>query len=197
MTEDIIPEFNAKYSNMPVGSFKTMRLEKYNKLDGCKEGYTAVANLLGGKMGMPLLLLAGECGLGKTHLTIGAGWWWLLNVKERCLYYKVENLMDKLRLGFSLEERLGNADADTYNRIMKHLDAVPLLLLDDLGAHNDTAWSRAKLAQIIDNRYEKKRHTIITANKIDGLPERVIDRCSEGAIVVMKGKSYRPKMRTT
>lgn len=48
--------------------------------------------------------------------------------------------------------------------ITSNLQQADLLIIDDLGAENDTTWVKEKLYEIIDCRYRDSKPTIITTN---------------------------------
>lgn len=48
--------------------------------------------------------------------------------------------------------------------ITNNLQQADLLIIDDLGAENDTAWVKEKIYEIIDSRYRDSKPTIITTN---------------------------------
>ena len=47
---------------------------------------------------------------------------------------------------------------------MAMLKNASLLILDDLGAENNTEWSKEKIYEIIDSRYRQSKPMIITTN---------------------------------
>lgn len=98
----------------------------------------------------------------------------------------------------------------TYNSFGKEgevqvigmLKNASLLILDDLGAENDTQWSREKLYEIVDSRYRQAKPMIVTTNLTpdqlkrkltsgDGVTrtyDRLIEMCTP---VELKGPSRR------
>ena len=62
----------------------------------------------------------------------------------------------------------------------ERLDAIreaPLLILDDLGAHNSTPWAQEKLFQILNHRYNSRLPTVITTNqRLEELDPRITSR---------------------
>ena len=71
---------------------------------------------------------------------------------------------------------------ETYNswgdegevEIISSLKNASLLVLDDLGAENNTAWSKEKIYEIIDARYREGKPCIITTNLTrEGLKKRL------------------------
>jgi len=126
------------------------------------------------------LLLCGEYGCGKTHLAyaiIGACF------RRRLTVYAcaVPDMLESLRQG--LEScKPGDSSGTRLDTIRK----AQVLLLDDLGAENQTAWTREKLYMIVDYRYRFHLPTIVTTNvnlqKPEGRIEpRVVSRLLDGA----------------
>lgn len=112
---------------------------------------------------------------------------------SRCTLLPCGNLLDALRRGYSLWQK---GSTDGYDVIMDFTRHANLLILDDLGAHNETDWAVVKLDQIVDYRYEHRKPLIATTNMaLNRLPERIADRLSEGLLIQLTGESYRKKKR--
>ena len=60
-----------------------------------------------------------------------------------------------------------------------------MLVLDDLGAENATAWATEKLFQIINYRYNYRMPTVITTNNrlLSHMDERIRSRLSDMSFV--------------
>lgn len=103
------------------------------------------------------LVLMGENGVGKTHLAAA--------IAHACrdrgtgvLFLIVPDLLDHLRYTF-------RPDSDvSYDELFEEVKRVPLLVLDDLGAHGTTPWAREKLYQIINYRYNARLPLVVTTN---------------------------------
>jgi len=101
----------------------------------------------------------------------------------------VPDLLDDLRPG-----GLGE---DSPHEIMIRYRSAGVLLLDDLAAQRDTAFTEEQLFRLINHRYENELPTIFTTNaapkKIGAqLGERIADRLTEMCdIVVLTGDSRR------
>lgn len=76
------------------------------------------------------------------------------------------------------------AQGGSAEDITAEYKTVPLLVLDDLGAEKPTDWTRERLFEIIDHRYNEELPLIITTNltpdeMISDLGERICDRIRE------------------
>ena len=100
------------------------------------------------------MVLAGETGCGKTHLSVA-----VLNNHldegQPCVFAFVPALLDRLRSSFDEDSNV------SYDRELEKLKTSPLLVLDDLGAEATTPWAEEKLFQIIDHRYNTWLPTVI------------------------------------
>lgn len=105
------------------------------------------------------LFLWGDVGRGKTGIAVGYardavfGLGWPPSVWFRT----VPKLLTDLR--------------DTYNRggqteaaVLRRAQTVDLLILDDLGTEAITDWGRDRLYQVIGERHDEERATVITSN---------------------------------
>ncbi|MCI0533796.1 MAG: ATP-binding protein [Verrucomicrobiales bacterium] len=115
------------------------------------------------------LLLHGGYGTGKTHLAAAiANFAAELGIPT--LFLTVPDLLDSLRFTFG--------DSDTsYEERLDEIRRAPLLILDDFGTQNATAWAQEKLFQIINYRYINKLPMVITTNlALDDLEGRIRSR---------------------
>jgi len=101
------------------------------------------------------ILFTGPVGSGKTYLAASIANE-LMESNLRVLFLVVPDLLDELRA--------------TYKSEVNELDLldtarnVPILILDDLGAHNYTEWTRNRLYSIINYRLNEQLPTVITSN---------------------------------
>ncbi|KKK78707.1 hypothetical protein LCGC14_2840860 [marine sediment metagenome] len=144
------------------------------------EAALAVAN--GGR---DLLLLYGDPGLGKTHLA----WAAVRHSRERgfpAILWGVPEFLAFLRSSYD-----GEATESVDSKVRTYSSPDFLLVLDDLGVHNATAWTEEQLYRILNRRYENEAPTIITANVgIEKIDPRIQDRFLSG-VVFCEGKSQR------
>ena len=111
------------------------------------------------------LLLTGGHGTGKTCLAAAAAN--LLMAQGRpVLFTFVPDLLDQLRGGY------GDDAALSHDELFDQVKNVPVLVLDDIGAHNGTPWAEEKLFQIINHRYLNGLPTVLTSavplERLDG-----------------------------
>ncbi|SDH15096.1 ATP-binding protein [Desulfosporosinus hippei] len=101
------------------------------------------------------LLFTGPVGSGKTYLAAAIANE-LMEHNLKVLFLIVPDLLDELRA--------------TYKSDLNELDlldsarSIPILILDDLGAHNYTEWTRNRLYSIINYRLNEQLPTVITSN---------------------------------
>ena len=101
------------------------------------------------------LLLWGKPGRGKSHLAVAVVLA-LLDQEVPVHFITVPDFLSELRDGL----RQNVAEGETIGR----LATVPLLVLDDLGAEKDTAWTNEKLYQLINRRYQNLLPLVATTN---------------------------------
>ncbi|NLI93975.1 MAG: ATP-binding protein [Peptococcaceae bacterium] len=103
------------------------------------------------------LLFTGPVGSGKTFLAASIA---NLLIENQCsiLFLIVPDLLDELRASYSNKNETSEFDLLDIAR------TIPILILDDLGAHNYTEWSRNRLYTILNYRMNEQLPTIITTN---------------------------------
>jgi DNA replication protein DnaC len=180
-----------RLSNIPTETLTTHQLRTWEHR-GDEPWWPEVEAYAQRQYQHPFLTLLGPRGTGKTHIAFGVGWEWLRQ-GAGVLYYHVEDLLDALRRGYALSEK---GAIDSYDLTLEFTRQANLLILDDLGAHNETDWAVVKLDQIIDYRYERRKPLIATTNlALNRLPERIADRLNEGLLIHLTGESYRKKKK--
>ncbi len=101
------------------------------------------------------LLFTGPVGSGKTFLAASIANELMIKGYQ-VLFLVVPDLLDELRATYKSEAN----ELD----LLDTARTMPVLILDDLGAHNYTEWSRNRLYSIINYRMNDQLPTIITTN---------------------------------
>ncbi len=110
------------------------------------------------------LLLTGGHGTGKTCLAAAAANR-LMAQGHPVLFTFVPDLLDQLRGGYADDAAL------SHDELFEQVKNVPVLILDDIGAHNGTPWAEEKLFQVVNHRYLNGLPTILTS----GVPLERLD----------------------
>lgn len=125
------------------------------------------------------LLFTGPVGSGKSFLA-GCIANALLDMGKEVMMVVVPDLLDEIRATY---------DQDRYDRHATELDItdaarkVRILILDDLGAHNYTEWTRNKIYNIINYRLNNRLPTVITTNlSLENLEEYLGERTTSRLI---------------
>jgi DNA replication protein DnaC len=122
------------------------------------------------------LLLEGGYGCGKTHLAAAIAND-AVNHGTPTLFITVPDLLDSLRFAYADPET-------TFEQRFEEIRNASLLILDDFGTQNATAWAQEKLFQIINYRYTNKLPTVITTNlMLDEIEGRIRSRLQDDEFV--------------
>ncbi len=105
------------------------------------------------------LVLTGPSGTGKSHLA-AAITNAILDRQEGALWVFVPDFLDHLRTTFSPQSDV------SYDELFTTVRDAPVLVLDDLGAQSTSPWAEEKLYQILAHRYDARKPTVITTNKL-------------------------------
>ena len=122
------------------------------------------------------LLLEGGHGCGKTHLAAA-----IANDAVSkgipTLFSTVPDLLDSLHHAF-------NDPDTTFEQRFAEIRNADLLILDDFGTQNATAWSQEKIFQIMNYRNINKLPSVITTNlMLDAFEGRVRSRLQDDGLV--------------
>jgi len=122
------------------------------------------------------LLLEGGYGCGKTHLAAAIANH-SVSKGVLTLFITVPDLLDSLRFAF-------NDPETTFEQRLNEIRTADLLVLDDFGTQNATAWSQEKIFQIMNYRYINKLPTVVTTNlMLDAFEGRVRSRLQDAELV--------------
>ena len=124
------------------------------------------------------LVLSGGYGVGKTHLAAAIAHERLAS-GQSVFFSIVPDLLDHLRAAFAPSSEM------PYDELFDKVREAGVLVLDDLGAENATAWATEKLFQIINYRYNYRMPTVVTTNNrlLSHMDERIRSRLSDMSFV--------------
>lgn len=140
---------------------------------------------------MPFLVLSGNKGTGKSTLSCA-----MLRAAHnkhevRGQFWPVIDLLDRYRRTFDHDRA-----TETLDEVDQQMRRIPLLVLDDFGAHKGTEFADERLFALIDFRYREHRPTVITTNVgLMEMPDRVRSRLTDTSvcqIVNFTGQDMRP-----
>lgn len=129
------------------------------------------------------LLFTGDVGSGKTFLAscIANS---LLKRGQVVLFAVVPDLLDQIKATYDFGKGAGEV---TEFDLLDTARQVPLLILDDLGAHNYTEWTRNKIYSIINYRLNHRLPVIVTTNiKLDEIEEYLGERTTSRLLEMCK-----------
>jgi DNA replication protein DnaC len=122
------------------------------------------------------LLLQGGFGCGKTHLAAAIANF-AVSMGVPTLFLTVPDLLDTLRFSFDSEDT-------PFEQRFDEIRNAPLLVLDDFGTQNATAWAQEKLFQIMNYRYINKLPLVVTTNlEMDQIEARIRSRLADPELV--------------
>ena len=122
------------------------------------------------------LLLRGGYGCGKTHLAASIANF-AVEMGVPTLFLTVPDLLDMLRFSY-------DSDDVTFEERFNEIRNASLLILDDFGTQNATAWAQEKLFQIINYRYINKLPLVVTTNlSLDEIDARIRSRLNDPQLV--------------
>ena len=145
------------------------------------------------------LTLVGNPGCGKTHLAQAIG----NELQTRGYEVVWSTAPDALRLLRSTFDQTSAKPKNSFDEQFELFRKAPILLLDDLGAENSTDWGKETLFQLLNERYEYQRPTVITSNLHPNSPDahrrfgmrlcsRLLDAV-QGHLVVLSAADYRQR----
>jgi len=122
------------------------------------------------------LLLSGGYGCGKTHLAAAIANF-AVDLGIPTLFLTVPDLLDSLRFSYDDPE-------STFEQRFDEIRSAPLLIMDDFGTQNATAWAQEKLFQILNYRYINKLPLVITTNlMLEEMEARIRSRLEDPEMV--------------
>lgn len=147
----------ALYATLLTG-YTRYRFSNFDaRVPGVSAAYNAVMAWTQGAVGeivtRPWCFLYGPPGCGKTHLA-GAAANYCDQLQVPVVLATLPELLGRLR-------SLAIADKEQF---IEGLSRLPVLILDDLGVENRTAWTEESFYRILNARYLERLPTLFTAN---------------------------------
>lgn len=122
------------------------------------------------------LIITGDVGTGKTHLAAAIANF-LIKREVPTIFATMADFLQRIREGF-----------DDGSNVLKELQTVPFLVIDDLGKENESRWVAEQVYQIINPRYENNLPTVITTQ----FTGKVLRAKLDSAVVSRLTESYFP-----
>lgn len=108
------------------------------------------------------ILFTGPCGVGKTHLAAAMLRHLVLERGVRARFADYQDLLKRIQATYSRQP--GGA---TEEQVLAPVLEADMLVLDDLGSRQSTAWAEETIGHLLNVRYNEARLTIITTNLLD------------------------------
>lgn len=120
------------------------------------------------------LVIQGPAGSGKTHLAVAIA-------NEVIARGEPVKYVSALSIADLISTRpYSDSEADSGNDSFNVLLDAPLLVIDDLWAHQSPAWIETKVDHLLTHRFNARLNTVIVlARSIDNLPERIALRLDD------------------
>jgi DNA replication protein DnaC len=129
------------------------------------------------------LLFLGNCGVGKTHLSVALLKQVILEKHDAGLFYDFRDLLREIQSSWNSVSQASELE------VLRPVLAADVLVLDELGANKPTEWVRDTIAHIINCRYNEKKLTIFTSNYPD-----VAERAGEETLTDRIGARLRSRL---
>lgn len=176
--------------------FKGKTLENYRvENDGQREVVKRINWFIKNYRRSTGLLFIGKTGTGKNHLASAV-------VTELIKVHRITALFTTaFKLVRAITETWRPPHSPTETEVLAKFKGVELLVIDEVGVQRGTDNELLYLTELINDRYEWNRPTILSGNVTvqeikENMGERVIDRFEEGgAVCVFDWESYRKKLR--
>lgn len=136
-------------------------------------------------------IFCGKPGTGKTHLAVGIGLR-VMELNKSALFTTVQRMVRRIKDSW----RKDGSESESF--VIKLMVYPDLLILDEIGVQFGTEFEKNLLFDILNERYEKRRPTLLLSNLTVSevrafLGERIYDRLKEdgGKCVPFSWSSYR------
>ena len=182
---------NSRVENSMIAPrFRTKTLDTYDAtLPGQKKALEAARVFVETTPNSPGMLFIGGPGTGKNHLAAGIALE-LLQRGKTVIFTELLKAVRTIKESWKKEE-------DCESKILKAFLLPDLLILDEIGVQFQSETERLYLTEIVNDRYNYLKPTILIGNlSVSELKivigERVLDRLREGGKIVMfDWESYR------
>lgn len=129
------------------------------------------------------LLFYGKSGTGKTHLSIGIAHG-VIEKGGTALYTRASKIAQRIKETYSKQS------SKTEREVYELFSTPDLLIIDEVGRQFGTEAEKLMLFEVINNRYEALKSTIVISNLsgealLDYLGEAALDRLREGGQSVL------------
>ncbi|MFZ5645124.1 MAG: ATP-binding protein [Bacillota bacterium] len=151
------------FQNFSLNYYSRSQKDPYNEtthydlamraLEACK---AFIRDYLNGNNPMGLYI-HGQVGSGKTHLACGIANE-LIKMGVEVLFVVVPDYLDEIK--YSWDEGSSSREKEILDRARE----VSVLVMDDLGAHSYSDWTKNKIYTILNHRINNNLPTIITSN---------------------------------
>lgn len=136
------------------------------------------------------VILCGNVGTGKTHLSCAVGNYIIKNLNKTALFLNAIDAFSKIKATYSKKSEI--SEIETLNQFLE----IDLLILDEFGVQIGSETEKLILFRIINKRYEYLKPTILITNlsvvEIKKFEERIFDRLKENGILLnFTGESNR------
>lgn len=165
------------FSYYPEGAFPEKRKKSYREIaESTFQAALKFAEYYASNDGGKGLFIYGNVGSGKTYLCSAIANY-LLEKEKEVLFIVVPDLLDEIRASYSGDSEFSEI------QVLGYAVNAPVLILDDLGAHNYTEWAKNKIYSIINNRLNNEKPTVINSNLNLGQIERYLGERTTSRIV--------------
>lgn len=103
-----------------------------------------------------MFVFLGTPGIGKTYLCAALVPWMMGKFGAEWRYWDERKLLQRLRDGIS--------EGHDYTKMLTYCTDYKMLIVDDIGSSGVNDWRKEVLFEMLDQRYQSMRPTLITSN---------------------------------